>query len=1430
MKTKSKIAISVLVGILGLAVLFSFGETSKIKATEVNSERSIRSAAPKATSEPIWGSGVSVGTMKQLSDALTTADVNHITLTNNITLDGNYTISKDLFIEGNGFSIISDTSAAAGNSYGFTLGSVSKASYLKLVNLSLGRTINTVENGSTAFFTSADTTTDSLWSIDGSSLTTIANNQKPLINTSNANIAIANSSISGRVSGLSLIKGGEVSFQGDNKLAGTTGTNNHVTANKINATGSLNYSGTGAFAFWALDSGALENLKIIPQSSAIGLLYSKNSPTVTNLEVAASNSNLLGIVVNSPSDYVVDGFKLVGQSYVETDKTKGTVSLSGGSLFQYNQNLTIKNSLISLNGTGDALYKSNYTNPSITADDPSNEDNYKQGNSITMDNTALYLTTSTFFNNIKRVYITNDSDIQATNTNAFYSSTVNYSELEINNRSNVELATPTTATYNTFTMTGNYSRFVVTGDETLKTRENNTNVNLTSYSNASADSGGVINFDTGVRGKPVYLNFSNYATVNILSARETTATPAVMLQSSNAEFNVTNNSDVTFESRGQSSSLGATLRFRYADHGLFNVSGNSIMRITKTQGTQAAVRMNGPGNTISVNDGGKLYVNQKTSATSSSSNYSAINYVSVGMGSAGNDSQVFNVTGKNSLVKLKSASGPAILAEMNLEVNANNNSFFEAIGKPANSGSIFSTSGFMNFKMDNPLYYDFRNNNNPTTASANPLLNAATSSALNSQSYFTSLNSDVSFWNKGVDLDGNPSYDRSFVNYSLTGGAFTLAQAGSPDADFSTKFGIGKSVNQYSRLSANNSAPNVDTIRQATTADKSLYIFGEVMEGFDDNGIRTTRPYWDNEVQMVVEIKEPGKDAYTKKGSSVKGPTTIYNDSNQEGYVKINLDDYLPAGTTVTVKQAWRGTADSNPDERPNTPDDELNQVPTMSVVDVSPPKLAVIASGKVSTSTKTISGNNATPGSLVYYGIGDAGANNQTLKNSGSVVAEDGSWSFDLPEYLTEGQEFSVYMVNPVGKISDTEISDIAKASNIETGNINPYNSITYHDATFEGVTKYIVGQGVIQDATVEKSLSFDTEKIGVGSVITYTIKISNDSPANSGIGWKNVSVTDVLDDGLDYDSNSADVQINGNSITTATYDSDSRKLTIPVGDVSPKSATGENIMTVTFKVTVNNKKIKQTISNQANASGQNDRAEVFEKDSNTVTTETILDPKLTVNFKTIDGDVLSNPIVIQSTVGSQVDLESNEDVQKNIDKILASDYILSEKPNPTKITISGEGDSATYIFDGILKIKSAPTLIDFGSLKVSSHIQSVYDPSVNGDLIVSDTRSSQSQGWQLTAKITKPMTNTASGIVMPNALKYNSNNGLDSKFLDDSDTIIDQRNTKGSVNISSSWGTTDQSNGIKLRYNPASISSGNSLGDYTGTIQWTLSEVPDL
>lgn len=678
---------------------------------------------------------------------------------------------------------------------------------------------------------------------------------------------------------------------------------------------------------------------------------------------------------------------------------------------------------------------------------------------------------------------------------------------------------------------------------------------------------------------------------------------------------------------------------------------------------------------------------------------------------------------------------------------------------------------------------------------------------------FTINTSDISLYNiRGSATQTMPDYTYPNV------GQFSVnlnAAASNAISDKSALQSIFAS-NKFRRISGLNSTPKIqwDYVTDADYSQQAKVLLGQVAVGgsnpFDQNG----DPIMSN---VYADANRIAQIAFT---DTLGNTFTGY--SGSDNYVKWSKENHAIPGFQLAnqnIKGITSKIDNSNGTMIPYKTADES----TTQVLLVTPPNPIQLTKGKITDVDTQLEASGIQANAKVYIQVNDGAI------ESAGVADASGNWSMTLAEKYTIGDKVRIYLENSSELPSDFNTTGLEN-TRVGNGNRNPVNKTTYRDATFEPATVYVVEKGVITKGSVEKNYSIDTDKIGVGSTLTYSVVVSNDEDEGSNIKWNNVELTDVLDEGLDFDLTTADLKVNGNSVENATYDANSRTLKVPLGTILPTTSKNENKMTVTFKAKVNKEKLLTTISNTAKASGTDDIEAVFERESNTVTTDTVLDTSLTVHFVDLDGNVLNDPIVIDSSVNASIDLTKNTDVQKVITKLTATDYQLMSSPNPSTIVISGKGDHAIYTFDGVLKIISAPKSIDFGSLKVSSNVQTVDDPTIDGDLTVSDTRSKQTIGWVLSAKVTKPMTNDVTGMVMPNALKYNSNNGQNSVVLSGDDLPIQNGTSKGSVNISSDWGTTDDSNGVKLMYNPASMNSGNALGDFTGTIQWTLSEVPKL
>lgn len=147
-----------------------------------------------------------------------------------------------------------------------------------------------------------------------------------------------------------------------------------------------------------------------------------------------------------------------------------------------------------------------------------------------------------------------------------------------------------------------------------------------------------------------------------------------------------------------------------------------------------------------------------------------------------------------------------------------------------------------------------------------------------------------------------------------------------------------------------------------------------------------------------------------------------------------------------------------------------------------------------------------------------------------------------------------------------------------------------------------------------------------------------------------------------------------------------------------------------------------------------------------------------------------------------------------------------IYQKSNLTESTVSGG-----------LRIVSAPTMIDFGEIKYLAKKQRIDNPAISGKLEVADTREG-SKDWDLLVSIEEPLKD--GDTVLPSKLRYKNS---DDDLVLTSEAKLVYENTKEQTNvvISDNWGTTPNSEGVKLEFDSTDkIKEGN----YTGKIRWTV------
>lgn len=135
-----------------------------------------------------------------------------------------------------------------------------------------------------------------------------------------------------------------------------------------------------------------------------------------------------------------------------------------------------------------------------------------------------------------------------------------------------------------------------------------------------------------------------------------------------------------------------------------------------------------------------------------------------------------------------------------------------------------------------------------------------------------------------------------------------------------------------------------------------------------------------------------------------------------------------------------------------------------------------------------------------------------------------------------------------------------------------------------------------------------------------------------------------------------------------------------------------------------------------------------------------------------------------------------------------------------------------------GELSLLSVPSMIDFGTNKITSKTVT-YQPTVTGDLIVSDTRGADKKDWKLTLSQSKELVGSKNSLA--ENLYYQK--GADSYQITTAPQIIDQDKltTEDTKNISDTWKNGD---GLKLVV-PV---EKQLLDQYQGTLTWTLTDAP--
>ncbi|MDR0922393.1 MAG: hypothetical protein LBM95_08425 [Lactobacillales bacterium] len=478
----------------------------------------------------------------------------------------------------------------------------------------------------------------------------------------------------------------------------------------------------------------------------------------------------------------------------------------------------------------------------------------------------------------------------------------------------------------------------------------------------------------------------------------------------------------------ETNTIQAAFRFRLVGEQRFELTEGGELKVTKVQGKTAAVRLYGSDNSFYVASGGKVTIEKMgneapvTAVGKASNGQQAIQYVA----DTGGTSH-FVVEGKESDVTLKSSNGAALDCQYGtFDVDLKDQAVFRAEGNTKAPSSGEDKNGIVNanskplkFKLDNPLYYDFRNNR-PN--------GGAVFTAKSEKSTFISNDATVSVWKKkpGVNFEKMADNFWAKMNYELGGENLTKVVRANPNNGFSSSF-VGAHL--YTRISGDTFKPTVDDLCITTNTDK--WINGHVsIKNIVTGEIRDA---WPNEVWVKLNIKKalapednPGVETDWLPTKAQSAISTVWQyDGKRDGmFIYNNIDEksdnLLSAGDTVKVVAAYRGAKDAESIHRIDVlPEDLVNK--KVKAMDVTPPEKLKCKQTQITDMMTQLSGTidlqdrkdeKEKEHVFVFlqkldgqYIVDKNGKNlyTEVKLSDGDKTSTEKNWTIDIPDYIEE-------------------------------------------------------------------------------------------------------------------------------------------------------------------------------------------------------------------------------------------------------------------------------------------------------------------------------------------------------------------------------------------------------------------------------------------
>lgn len=687
--------------------------------------------------------------------------------------------------------------------------------------------------------------------------------------------------------------------------------------------------------------------------------------------------------------------------------------------------------------------------------------------------------------------------------------------------------------------------------------------------------------------------------------------------------------------------------------------------------------------------------------------------------------------------------------------------------------------------LNQPKEFDFNNKNATKTGVAARAIEIPN----NTGSIFKIINSDVELWKNATSSNYSSDYSFEEVeNFEVKGRA--VANILSTDTVLQSTY----LPNNFRRISGFNVPPQILWPDIVTDTDKGYRVrvkVADVPDHFDETtGEIITIPVYARAGQAKViftnsrgevsgEIPTTGE---TTAGDGKNGYASGANENN-----KLNLATTIEAHVSrgSRVSDSVYAVHDVTPPEPKDVQSVGVNEQGTIET-----------KANTVTNATKQLKGDGVEAGADVYLGT----SNDFSLATKITTVGADGTWIYDLPNYLNVGETIYLFLKDSSTAKEDIEQEAAEKGTTFTLpptlkaeGNNNPSPSaINYHDATFPPAKKYTVSD-VLPVSAITKTVSAKTSDgndvpltgVTMGDYLTYTIKVKNNklSPVNN--TWRSVVIEDTLPFGLSLATSLvSNLQLGGVNLPTSdyTYDETTRKLVVQLGDLIQGE---EKTLTVRAKVTID--AVGEILSNMATTKGYSPQQ------------------------KLADGET-TLPAGAPSA-----DLE---------------DYLV--------LSSSDTADLEAPVIGTLLL--TAPDVIDFGTEEVKATKTSVGNPGyyklvdesqpysssnrTPAKFIIQDARTTRNQ-WQLKVKLEQQMQMNDGGTIyqLIDAIKFKPPGAAPAIDLGTSDQVIATGlNTSKSqlYDLNAEWGSDE---GFRVEVPAGDV---KKIGDYSGIMTWTLEEAP--